>query len=93
MVHRAGGRTNERQFPQAHHLNRHENRSGQTSQGTQQPKGVTLNVTADGVILIHRGAMPRGEIEARLANEYAKQKSKTERKLRRATIVTIKVFP
>ena len=58
-------------------------------------KGVTLNVTADGVITYPQGRDALREIEARLANEYAKQKEQDRKEAyERATIVTIKqCFP
>ena len=61
----------------------------------EQFKGVTLNVTADGVITYPQGRDALREIEARLANEYAKQKEQDRKEAyERATIVTIKqCFP
>jgi hypothetical protein len=61
----------------------------------EQFKGVTLNVTADGVITYPQGRDALREIDARLANEYAKQKEQDRKEaFERATIVTIKqCFP
>ena len=76
------------------------NRTIPTAMKTDQAKhrkalerfgGVTLNVTADGVITYPQGRDALREIDSRLANEYAARKE-IERKeaIEQATIVTLR---